>query len=142
MSSVRINLGFNSLKESQGSKFKDLAIPLRISSRRHQVEVLEDDKAISNAISNILTWRRGWRVIQPEFGNVLYSFVYQPIIDLTAKNIGSSIREMLERWEPRVTVKDVEVIPDPDNNAFFVTVVYTIPVFSGTKTYSISITVD
>jgi phage baseplate assembly protein W len=47
--------------------------------------------------------------MRPEFGCAIHDFVFAPADAATAGQIAYEVRIALERWEPRVTLEDVQV---------------------------------
>ena len=122
--------------------FKDLRTDLRKDSKDRDIDTSIDENAINNSITNMFLFSPGERIIQPEFGNNLYQYVYEPITDLTAKKLGREILSMFERWEARVEILDLIITPFPDDNLYHVQVIYTIPSLNDRKLsfdYSINV---
>jgi phage baseplate assembly protein W len=46
--------------------------------------------------------------------------------DKTADTIGMIIFNGIKKWEPRVTVHDVNINPDIDNHTYYITIVFTV----------------
>ena len=88
---------------------------------------LNDTESILAGIRNIFSWKKGERILLPEFGNPLYKYLYEPINDLNAKNICIDIRTAIETWEPRVALSNTTVVPDTDNNQYSISVSFHIP---------------
>ena len=86
-----------------------------------------DRDAIQNGVNNMFLFMRGERVLLPDFGNNLYKYVYEGVNDLVANKIVYEIRQMFKKWEPRVEIVDLEVVPLPDDLAFHIVMVYTVP---------------
>jgi phage baseplate assembly protein W len=68
---------------------------------------------IEQAMHLILGTYPGERPMRPEFGSRLRDFVFQPSTLDNAADVGREVTRSLERWEPRVTIKQVDVVPDP-----------------------------
>jgi len=66
-------------------------------------------KSVLQNIRVILTTPKGSDVHRPDFGSELYRFIDQPLTALTAGKIKAYIVEEIERWEPRVKVKEVKL---------------------------------
>lgn len=65
------------------------------------------------------------RVMLPEFGGGLKSFLFQPNVLATHRVMQDRVESALARWEPRLEVEEVSVEPDPaDIDAALVTVRY------------------
>jgi phage baseplate assembly protein W len=66
-------------------------------------------KSVLQNIRVILTTPKGSDVHRPDFGSELYRFIDQPLTALTAGKIKAYIVDEIERWEPRVKVKEVSL---------------------------------
>jgi hypothetical protein len=73
--------------------------------------VVEQDviKSVLQNIQVILTTTKGSDVHRPDFGSELYKFIDQPLTTLTVGKIKAYIVDEIERWEPRVKVKEVKL---------------------------------
>lgn len=69
----------------------------------------EDD--IREAIGIVLGTRLGERAMRPEFGSGLADLVFDPNDANLAGRIEFLVRKALERWEPRILVKEVQARP-------------------------------
>lgn len=61
-----------------------------------------------------MTTKKGERPLLPTFGIDLYRYIGEPIVPNTAESIAREIQQGINRWEPRVTIKNIFVIPNPD----------------------------
>ncbi len=81
------------------------------------VALTGDENEIEQSIRIIMETAPGQRVMRPEFGCRIHELVFAPNNATTA---GLAIRyekEALGQWEPRITVRRVDVLPDPDEAA-------------------------
>lgn len=143
MASINLNFGFK--QEPAGKKsfvYKDAHFCFNNflsdgdNSSLHYVQgfkEIDDEEAIYNGIYNIFRWKKGERIILPEFGNPLYPYLYEPITEVTASNIAADITRAIEQWEPRARLNAVNVIPDADNNQYSVSLELAIPILSNSK---------
>jgi len=76
-----------------------------------------DATEIEQAIRIILNTAPGQRVMRPEFGCRLHELVFAPNNSATAGLAERYVREALGRWEPRIDLEQVQVIPDAQNQA-------------------------
>lgn len=86
-----------------------------------------DLNAIKAALRNLFSFRTGQEILQPEFGNELYDFMYQPINEIMGQKISRTIQDMVERWQPRVRTEQVKIEMDIDNLAYYITYEYSVP---------------
>lgn len=70
----------------------------------------EDD--IREAIEIILGTQLGERAMRPEFGSGLVDLVFDPNDANLAGRIEFFVRKSLERWEPRILLKEVLARPE------------------------------
>src|SRR5215813_9746746 len=87
-----------------------VAFPPRLGDR-NRFGMVDDDAAIRQSIYLIIYTVPGERVMRPEFGCEIHSLIFWPANYETAALAERYVREALERWEPRIILKDVEVTP-------------------------------
>jgi phage baseplate assembly protein W len=84
--------------------------------------------AIRNSLQNLFNTLPGQRFLFPDYGLDLYQFLFLPITPETGQVIGERMLGAIERYEPRIFVKRVNVIADPDANTYRITLIIEIPV--------------
>ncbi|MGW0809102.1 GPW/gp25 family protein [Nonomuraea sp. NPDC002799] len=72
------------------------------------------EEDVHQAITIILGTNPGERVMRPDFGAGLETFVFEPINATTMTRIRNRVRDALVDWEARIDVLDVTVTADPD----------------------------
>jgi phage baseplate assembly protein W len=73
------------------------------------VSIVTDLAAIKQSLINIFNTPRGSRLFLPEFGCDVRRFLFEPYDEVTAKSIGTEIKNSFELYEPRVKILKVEV---------------------------------
>ena len=87
------------------------AFPIQIDDTGGiRMRAREDD--IREAIGIVLGTRLGERVMRPEFGSALADLVFDPNDANLAGRIEFFVRKALERWEPRIALKEVRARPE------------------------------
>jgi len=81
--------------------------------RGRDIQVSYDEEAIKNSLTNIFNTIPGERFLIPEFGANLRQYLFRPVTESTANQIGRVVLDAVERWEPRVTVENVNVVGKP-----------------------------
>jgi uncharacterized protein len=76
------------------------------------VALVAREREIEQAIRIILGTARGERPMRPEFGCRIHDHVFGSTNGATAGQISYDVREALERWEPRISVRQVDVVFD------------------------------
>jgi phage baseplate assembly protein W len=83
------------------------------------------DEDIRQAIFIILGTDPGERVMRPDFGAGLNSFVFEPVNATTLALVKTRVLEALIDWEPRIDVLQVNVTTDfPERNKLLIDVTY------------------
>lgn len=86
-----------------------------------------DEFAIKNSLINIFNTIPGQRFLVPLFGNDLRYYLFKPVTESVADDIGNSILRSIRLWEPRVTVERVYVLAKPDQHEYEITIYIIIP---------------
>lgn len=77
-----------------------------------------DMDAIKNSLYNLFTTIPGQKILNPIYGLNLMQFVFDEITDLKARSIGQLILNGITKFEPRITVKKILVVPDIENQTY------------------------
>ncbi len=89
---------------------RGLAFPLQLDNRGN-VALTSFENEIQQAITIILGTAPGERVMRSEFGCRIHEYIFAPANAVTASAVEREVRLALDRWEPRITVQDVDVTP-------------------------------
>jgi phage baseplate assembly protein W len=89
-----------------------LAFPLQVDPRGG-IALATGTHDIEQAIRIILMTAPGERVMRPEFGCRIHELVFAPHDAATESLAAYYVQEALERWEPRIELREVEVVTDP-----------------------------
>lgn len=89
---------------------KGPSFPLRFTGRAADMASGED--LIDMSIEQILGTDQGERVMRPDFGCRLQRMLFENVDEVLEAMAAITVREALERWEPRITVLGVEAMAD------------------------------
>lgn len=90
-----------------------------------------DANAIKNALTNILNFKSGENILDPEFGiGDVYQMLYTPFDKHTTEKMLKTIRSIIGRYEPRIEIISIPTEYDPDKQEFCMTINYFIPSLS------------
>jgi Bacteriophage baseplate protein W len=70
------------------------------------------EKDVEQAIRIVLGTDWGERVMRPDFGAGLNSFVFGPLNPTTLRMVQTRVQDSLIKWEPRIDVEQVKVTVD------------------------------
>ena len=86
-----------------------------------------DEGAVMNSLKNIFTTSPGDKILDPTFGLNLTRWLFEPLDEFIAQEIGEAIVEGIERFEPRVNINNITVNMDTTRNQYDLKLVLTIP---------------
>jgi phage baseplate assembly protein W len=79
-----------------------------------------DAQAVIRSIRNILLTRHYEKPFNPDFGSNIDAILFEMVSPLSATSLEREIRTSIENYEPRARLSEVIVNPQPDNNAYSV----------------------
>lgn len=82
------------------------------------IVVSNDVQAVRNALYNIFSTKKGQKILSPEFGTSLEQFLFESITPVMGQIIGENILSSLSRYEPRIEVLNITVVPNADENFY------------------------
>lgn len=82
---------------------------------RGRMALAYHERDIEQAIRIILLTPKGQRVMRPKFGCQIHDLIFAPNDITTAGLAEYYVHEALEMWEPRISIVDVRVDPDPEH---------------------------
>ena len=106
--------------------FKDLSVTFKKHPVSDDLVTVKDKAAIVQAITALLLTRKGERPFQPQLGCGIQNVLFEPLDYGSAGIIRSEIRDVLNRYEPRITIDSIRCTPDELNNGYEVELSYTI----------------
>ena len=106
-------------------QWRDLDVWLRQKRDGDILDMSEVD-AIKNSLYNIFTTEFGTRRMLYEFANITSRLLFEPIDETTSARLRESAFDAIARWEDRVSIRSLEVVPDPDNHAYRLDVIFTL----------------
>ena len=109
---------------SQG--FKDISMTFQRNPLTSDLIVLKNENAIARSIRNIVFTIPGEKFFDETFGSNINRSLFDNIDEISAIVIKDQITESIQRFEPRVRLDKVRILPDFDNNSFNAIITYEI----------------
>jgi phage baseplate assembly protein W len=106
--------------------FKDLSITFDKNPVTEDLLVTKNEEAIKRSISNLILTKPGERFFNLNIGCRVSDLLFESLDFITAGMIRSEIEYTINAFEPRVSLKGVDVEIDEYNNAFGVIISYII----------------
>ena len=107
---------------SQG--FKDISMTFQSNPLTNDLIALKNASAIARSIRNIVFTLPGEKFFNENFGSRVSRSLFENVDQISASIIKDEIENSINNFEPRVSLIDVQTIPDYDNNGFNVNIVY------------------
>lgn len=106
--------------------FKDLSVTFKKHPVSDDLVTVKDKAAIVQSITALLLTAKGERPFQPQLGSGIRKMLFEPLDYGSANVIRSEIRNVLNAYEPRISVNNITCFPDMLNNGYEVELSYTI----------------
>ncbi len=101
------------------AKYTYTDIDLELTKKRNgDIQEFTSIDAVRSSINNIIETLRGSRRKLPEFAGNLWEYLFEPMDEITAQSLGEDLLESIERWDGRVVIENVHVIPNYSNNRY------------------------
>lgn len=106
--------------------FRDINITFGKHPVTDDLLVVKDFNAIKNSVMSLILTVPGERFFNPNIGSKVYSLLFEPMDFITSNSIKSEIEYTIRAFEPRVSLKNVIVNEDYENNSYDIEIEYTV----------------
>ena len=107
-----------------GKDYRDFDMDFGAHPAHGDIDTIKKTTAISRSIKNIIRTNRFERLFQPTIDGGLSALLFENFGALTSSRIQSAITHAINRFEPRADVKDITVKAEPDENGYYVSIIY------------------
>ena len=80
------------------------------------------DDAIIQSVYNLLSFSKYEKLFQPRIYSNLRAHLFEPLDVITSSAINNEIRNVINNWERRVSLTEVNVTPNYDMNGYNVSI--------------------
>ena len=108
----------------QERTYRDLDLSFKKNIISSDVSKKLGENAIKQSLKTLVLTRNGDRLFRPEVGSNVYSYLFEPIMPETTISIQKAIEDIINKYEPRVLVSDVEVLPEIDYNRYTINITF------------------
>ena len=106
--------------------FKDISMSFEVNPLTDDLIAIKNQTAIARSLRNLVLTTPGERFFNEELGSQVNNLLFENVDDVTALSIRSEIINVIQNYEPRVNLGEVEVNADIDAYQMDVTINYTI----------------
>jgi phage baseplate assembly protein W len=89
--------------------YKDLPLDFTPHPVSGDVRPIVNDVAVKRAILNLLSTKLGSKPFRPNYGTIIQDFLFENQDVFTENEIINYLKEIIERFEPRVSVRNIKV---------------------------------
>ena len=97
-------------------QFRDFSMSMKANPNTEDFSVVKNENAIKQSMKNLVMTGVGERPFQPEKGSRLRQMLFENFDIFMLEELKEEIVNTLGRLEPRITVSQVNVNIDDDNN--------------------------
>ena len=94
---------------------------------KSDLNVSLDIAAVKNSVSNILSTKKGEKLLNPEFGLRIQDYLFEQVSDAVATAISNEILNAISLFEPRVQIVELQVVPYPDLYQYVINLALRVP---------------
>ena len=98
--------------------FKDISMSFQDNPLTNDLIALKNEKAIAQAVKNLVLTDPGERFYRPDLGTGLSQSLFDLIDNISAAQVASYVENTIRNYEPRVNLTNVTVQPDSELNGF------------------------
>lgn len=85
-----------------------------------------DEAAVKQSLKNLILTQNYERPFHSEIGSQVRAVLFEPASPMTTVMLQKSIEDVINNFEPRVLLDEVEVVPNLDNNAYSIKIYFRI----------------
>lgn len=115
------------VQEQQTSRyFKDISLSFKRHPVTNDIAVITNEDSIKKSVTNLIRTRIGERFFNSLLGSRIEDSLFELAVNDVIDPIEEEIRNVIQNFEPRVVLRQVDVEPLPDQNQLNITIVYDI----------------
>lgn len=114
--------------------WKDFDIEMR-KKNDGDVREMTDEDAVRNSLDNIFQTLSGSRRMVPNFAINIYNYLFEPLDEITALEMGNEIFNSITIWDSRIQILDLLIKPDYDNNIYDISLKFKVKNFVDVQQY-------
>ena len=98
--------------------YKDLDLDFGRNTVTNDVNKLTDVEAVKRSVRNLINTSHYERPFHPEIGSSVRALLFEPITPLTSLNLQRKVEEVLNNFEPRIRLVQINVQPFIERNGY------------------------
>ena len=118
--------GTNENLKYQTRKYIDIDMDFDFNPFTKDIMMKKGDSSIKQSVKNLVLSRLGERPFQPNIGTQVYNYLFDNIMPQTSTALKTTIENVINTFEPRVVLDNVECVGDYDNNGYVISITFTL----------------
>jgi phage baseplate assembly protein W len=106
--------------------YRDLDLSFNRHPLTNDVTQYVESDSVKKALRNLLTLKRYEKPFHPEINSGIYDCLFENTSSLHLDAMKTVVSQLVKKYEPRVQLYDVIILPNLDGNSFSVTLNYSI----------------
>ena len=112
--------------ERVSKPFKDVSLTLQSNPLTRDILTITNERAIARSIRNLVLTQKGERFFNSQLGSEVSRLLFENLDRNTSIFIRNEIEYVITTFEPRVTLLELDVNPNYDENQFDIVIKYRI----------------
>jgi phage baseplate assembly protein W len=106
--------------------YQDLFTKILFEKDTKDAALISNEDAVKQAIINIILTNVGERLYNPTLGSEINKMLFENVTPQTTATLINLIKSAINNYEPRANLIDVVASPLPDENAYTVSIVFSV----------------
>jgi phage baseplate assembly protein W len=106
--------------------YRDLDLSFNRHPLNNDVTQFIDGESVKRALRNLLSFKRYEKPFHPEINSGIYDSLFENVSALHLDAMKTTIKLMVQKYEPRIKLYDVIILPNLDGNSYSLTLIYTV----------------
>jgi len=115
--------------------YKDFDLSFSRNPLTNDIGKKTDANAINQSMKMLLSTSFYERPFRPQVGSNLRRILFEPADPITIQDLRASIESLILNYEPRVQILDIKINDNAENNAYDLTIEYSLVNLVQTQTF-------
>ena len=108
------------------TRYRDLDLNFTVHPIRKDINIFTDEKAVINSVKHLILMNFYEKPFHPEIGSNVRKLLFDNMDTISATILEKEIKQTIKNFEPRVSISQLTVIPNYDENKFSVNMTFVV----------------
>jgi uncharacterized protein len=110
--------------QNRQTLYTDFHKDLSVNPISNDLALKVNEQAINESLRNLILTDRGERLFQPNLGSDVRATLFENNTPATIRVLKERVKDVINNYEPRITLIDVEISTNYDDEKVKITIVY------------------